>query len=122
MLDPDLVYHTPTSRQGSQSPQPVETLSGHSLVIGLHRRKPRQRAKLAAGLVRGTVQVTNLTRKQAATIAGVSLPLVHEAVRGVSTPRMIVAWWEQASPADRVELIRGFGASDTWDALAAVIA
>lgn len=118
-------------RLSSQDVQatPTETVRGHDLLIKLHHLAPRQRARLAKDLVSGNVQLANLTRRQAATIAAVSLPLVNEAVRGELTqPRRrintvaVTAWWREAPLCERVELVRSFGAADTWDALAAVVA
>jgi hypothetical protein len=101
------------------------TIGGHALRIRIRRLSPRARAELARDLVIGRVQLKNLTRDQAAHIAGVSLPLVHDAVRGQRSPRLtpdsIASWWRSAPHNERVELVRNFGPADTWDALSAVV-
>ena len=116
--------------QGNQSLQeaPFPTITGHDLLIVVRRLPPRQRATLATDLVTGRRQLSKLTRKQAAAICGVSLPLVDEVVRNnavvkphIDTPT-VSAWWRDAPFTERVDLIRSFGAADTWDALAKVVA
>ena len=83
---------------------------------------------LAKDLVTGRRQIGKLTRRQAAAICGVSMPLVDEVVRNsvavkphVDTPA-VSAWWRDAPFTERVDLIRAFGPADTWDALAKVVA
>ena len=107
---------------------PYESISGHCLLIRLRRLSPRQRARLAKDLVTGHVQLSNLTRKQAAAICGVSIALVDETVRNgadakpqVDTPT-VSAWWRDAFPTERVDLIRSLGVADTWTALEKIIA
>jgi hypothetical protein len=98
------------------------------MLVLVRRLSPRQRATMANDLVTGRRQLSKLTRKQAAAICGVSLPLVDEVVRNsaafepnVDTPT-VSAWWRDAPFTERVNLIRSFGAADTWDALAKVVA
>jgi hypothetical protein len=116
--------------QGSQSPQEeaFPTITGHDLLIVVRRLSPRQRATLARDLVTGRRQLGKLTRRQAAALCGVSLPLVDEVVRNnaaakphVDTPT-VSAWWRDAPFDERVDLIRSFGDADTWDALEKVVA
>jgi hypothetical protein len=104
------------------------TISGHDLLIRLRRLSPRQRATLARDLATGQRRLSKLTRKQAAWICDVSSQLVDEAIRNnadvkpqVDTPTLS-AWWRDAPLSERVDLIRSFGAADTWDALAKVVA
>jgi hypothetical protein len=111
------------------SPADVQaTIDGHDLLILVRRLSPRHRATLARDLVTGQRQISKLTRKQAAAICGVSLPLVDEVVRNLADvkPRVdtptVSAWWRDAPLDERVDLIRSFGAADTWDALAKVVA
>jgi hypothetical protein len=118
------IYHGPSPQQDGPAP----TISGHDLLILVRRLSPRQRATLAKELATGRRQLSKLTRRQAAAICGVSLPLVDEAVRNntavkppVDTPT-VSAWWRDAPFTERVDLIRSFGAADTWDALAKVVA
>jgi hypothetical protein len=118
------IPHRPSPQQDG----PTATIGGHDLVILVRRLSPRQRATLAKDLATGRTQLGKLTRRQAAAICGVSLPLVDEVVRNdaVVKPHVdiptVSTWWRDAPFAERVNLIRGFGAADTWDALAKVVA
>jgi hypothetical protein len=88
---------------------------------------PRQRATWARKLVTGEKRVSQLTRKQASTICGVSVPLIDRAANGESIPSSFllpqhcVSWWQQASVSDRVDFVRACGVSEVWDALTVVI-
>jgi hypothetical protein len=72
-------------------------------------------------LVNGT-QRTRLTRKQASAVCKVSLPLIHEAENGGTKKPELQGWWQRASFADRVNLIRCCGIAEVWDALATAVA
>jgi hypothetical protein len=104
----------------------VATLGGHDLVIRLHKLTPRQRATLAAKMHNGEVTLRHLTRVQAALLCKVSRPLVDQAVNN-EAPRLIDAsmvteWLRSASFGERVDVVRGVGVSDVWDALSTAVA
>jgi hypothetical protein len=118
------IHHDPSPQQDGPPPP----ISGHDLLILVRRLSPRQRATLAKDLVTGRRQLGKPTRKQAAALCSVCPALVDETVRNsaaikphVDTPA-VSAWWRDAPLTERVDLIRSFGAADTWDALAKVVA
>jgi hypothetical protein len=123
-----MLMKTDVIHQGISPPQDERHVSGHDLLIHVRRLSPRQRATLAKDFVTGHRQLGKLTRKQAAAICGVSLPLVNEVVHNNAAEKphvdapTVSAWWRNAPLTERVDLIRSFGAADTWDALAKVVA
>ena len=118
------IYHETRPQQDAVAKH-QDTIDGRSLSYQLRHKPPRQRLVFAKKLVNGKTRVDRFTRTQAAAICNVSLPLVNQAVNGKQShrlePEAIVAWWQSASSAERVALIRGFGAAATWDALASII-
>jgi hypothetical protein len=124
---------------GRSPATPVRTIRGRTLA---HQqwRAPR-RALIAADLIRGDLELVDLTIRQAADLCHVSGPYVHAALKiedatvrrrieagarplvlprprvtaFLPSPDSLVNAWTHASPAERIAFANAVGPREIWD-------
>jgi hypothetical protein len=94
-------------------PQPVRQIRGPSLAFS--KKPARIRAKLAADIVAGRVEVVALTVGQAARLCRVRRASVSDARKSASLTLMKI--WLGASPEERIAFVDAIGPEDLWDVL-----
>ena len=109
-------------QQSNSLPQP-RSLTGRQLTRRLNRWGKRDRARLAADILAGQVDLVDPTAAQIATLCGVSTTYVAEALgnRKPSLAATLLRSWNRSSDPDRVAFARQAGAEVIFDTIAKAI-
>ena len=110
LMKTDVIYRGTTSPQD----EPARCVTGQFLAK--NRRDARGRAHLAAGLVDGSVKVSNLTRRQAALLCRVCVPYVDNARRPRVT-ESLAQRFARSTTDERRKFARAVGVERIWDEL-----
>jgi hypothetical protein len=115
-----MLMKTQVIYQETPSPQePTRHVTGQYLAK--NRLSPRDRARLAAGIIGGQITIRNLTVRQTARLCRVSEPYIT-AARKPSPCDLLVRDWNAATGAERIEFARRVGVDRIFDgAIAPVI-
>ena len=112
-----MLMKTDVIDRGTTPPQdsPARCVTGQFLAK--NRRDARGRAHLAAGLVDGSVKVSNLTRRQAALLCRVCVPYVDDARRSATARESLAQCFARSTADERRKFARAVGVDRIWDEL-----
>jgi hypothetical protein len=100
-------------RSSSPPSTPVSTVTGQWL--SKNRRSRWARARLAADILAGKVQLSRLTAKQVAALCRVNVARVHRARNGRKPKPSLAEHLASSTPAERLEAAKALGVDRVWD-------